>query len=195
MDLANYILHAIMPTCTQCLLTSSTHPNFSNNIKHNIKNKSITDKPIILKNAWRQVLSLMTKGQVVVTLCWIFWLPKKEEEDIFLAFMLLGNNSLGSQLNFAIRHSFWGGAAAQNVTSQLKWGYWRTVILSCHLLEFHCSFVRGTIMRISSFYHVGIVEQVEPRNIAKRRGGTKAKGASHTPVCCRSRTRSSRELH
>lgn len=89
MDLANYILHVIIPTCTQCLLTSLPHPNFSNNIKHNIKNKPITDKPIILKNAWSQVLSLMTKGQVVVTACWIFQLSKKEEEDLFLAFMIL----------------------------------------------------------------------------------------------------------
>lgn len=51
MDLANYILHVIIPMCTQRLLTSSPHPNFSNNIKHDIKNKSIADKLIILKNA------------------------------------------------------------------------------------------------------------------------------------------------
>lgn len=50
-------------------------------------------------------------------------------------------------------------------------------------------------MRISSFYNVEFVEQVEPRNLAKRGGKIKAKGVSHITVCCKSRVRPSLELH
>lgn len=83
-------------------------PNFSNNIKHNIKNKSIIDKPILLKYVWRQVLFLMTRR---TSDC-----PKEASKVSLSSYFYNTHNHLDSLLNLDTRHTFW----AQNMTSQFS---------------------------------------------------------------------------
>lgn len=91
-------------------------------------------------------------------------------------------NSLGSPLNPGTRRSFQARPTAQHMTLELTGSRVLTGV-SLELLQ------RNNDKNL--FYHE---ETGEQRNLAKRRGRAKARGASHTPVCCRSRKRALLEL-
>lgn len=158
-------------------------PNFSNNVKHNIKNKSIIDKPILLKYAWRQVLFLMTYK---TSDC-----PKEARKVSLSSYFYNTHNHLDSLLNLDCRHTLW----AQNMTSQLSEKIGEVLLCLGTYWSFHSKFSRGMLM-MSEWYHG---ETVEKSNLAKsdRKGQrTKAKWdcVSYASACCSHRKRPSLAL-
>lgn len=121
----------------------------------------------------------MTQSQAAATVCRVFWLPKPEDEDLSSC---VSGQATGSKCDLTTYREDW-----------------RVVVLSWHLLEFHCSFCRGTMMRIRSYYHLYyIIRKCGVKKLAKRgRRGGRAEVAhvSVAPACCSHGKRPSLELH